>query len=312
MRAVLGPRPGRTRGRRRRCSRGWRSGTSRLLSVVLCADVGGDMSPLRLEDALGFGVRNVHFEVEVALRQRGRRPRRSRRWVTSATFGSSASWGCRHDDPEGHGARDPALTDAEKLLPGTTASLVGVHHSVVERVQEQALVGRPERAPRVSKLAPYHGLLCEKVKEYPTICASRLGDDGARAGLRRQRPHCAALRARSASGEVAAGRTWCASGCRASRRRSTGGTWVASRWREAFAPSGSSSCTWRTRACVCRVGPGSDGRIASSVAGPGRSRSSADRRASGSSTMPRPWCSSATAARRGCTPGYSSCGLASG
>ena len=34
------------------------------------------MSPLRLEDALGFGVRNVHFEVEVALRQRGRRPRR--------------------------------------------------------------------------------------------------------------------------------------------------------------------------------------------------------------------------------------------
>ena len=66
------------------------------------------------------------------------------------------------------------LTDAEKLLPGTTASLVGVHHSVVERVQEQALVGRSERAPRVSKLAPYHGLLCEKVKEYPTICASRL------------------------------------------------------------------------------------------------------------------------------------------
>ena len=44
------------------------------LSVVLCADAGGDTSALRLEDALGFGVRNVHFEVEVALRQRGRRP----------------------------------------------------------------------------------------------------------------------------------------------------------------------------------------------------------------------------------------------
>jgi transposase len=66
------------------------------------------------------------------------------------------------------------LTDAEKLLPGTAASLVGVHHGVVERVVEQAVVGRPERAPRVSKLAPYHGLLCEKLKEYPTICASRL------------------------------------------------------------------------------------------------------------------------------------------
>ena len=66
------------------------------------------------------------------------------------------------------------LTEAEKLLPGTAASLVGVHHSVVERVQEQAVIGRPERAPRVSKLALYHGFLCEKVKEYPTICASRL------------------------------------------------------------------------------------------------------------------------------------------
>jgi hypothetical protein len=46
------------------------------LCVVLCADVGGGTSPLRLEDALGFGVRNVHFDVEVALRQGRRRPRR--------------------------------------------------------------------------------------------------------------------------------------------------------------------------------------------------------------------------------------------
>jgi transposase len=67
------------------------------------------------------------------------------------------------------------LTDAEKLLPGTAASVVGVHHNVVERVVEQAVVGRVERAPRASKLGPYHGFLCEKLKEYPTICASRLG-----------------------------------------------------------------------------------------------------------------------------------------
>ena len=66
------------------------------------------------------------------------------------------------------------LTDAEKLSPGTAASLVGVHHSVVERVQDQAVVGRPERAPRVSKLAPYHGFVGEKLKEYPTIGATRL------------------------------------------------------------------------------------------------------------------------------------------
>ncbi|MGA3125049.1 MAG: IS21 family transposase, partial [Polyangiaceae bacterium] len=66
------------------------------------------------------------------------------------------------------------LVDTEKLPPGTAASLVGVHHAVVERVVEQAVIGRPERAPRVSKLAPYHGLVCEKLKQYPTICASRL------------------------------------------------------------------------------------------------------------------------------------------
>jgi hypothetical protein len=46
------------------------------LSVVLCADVEDGTSPLRLEDALGFGVRNVHFDVEVALRGGRRRPRR--------------------------------------------------------------------------------------------------------------------------------------------------------------------------------------------------------------------------------------------
>jgi hypothetical protein len=45
------------------------------LSVVLCAGDGDGTSPSRLEDALGFGVKNVHFEVEVAF-GRGRRPRR--------------------------------------------------------------------------------------------------------------------------------------------------------------------------------------------------------------------------------------------
>jgi transposase len=66
------------------------------------------------------------------------------------------------------------LTDAEKLPPGTAASQVGVHHSVVERVQEQAVAGRPEREPRSSKLEPYHGLIREKLRRYPTLCATRL------------------------------------------------------------------------------------------------------------------------------------------
>src|SRR6266567_4810535 len=66
------------------------------------------------------------------------------------------------------------LTDAEKLSPGTAASQVGVHHSVVERVQEQAVVGRPERARRPSKLAPYYDFIGEQLTSYPKICATRL------------------------------------------------------------------------------------------------------------------------------------------
>lgn len=76
MRAVLGPA---TRAHPRAAEtllEGLALWHQQALSVVLCADVLDGTSPLRLEDALGFGVRNVHFEVEVALRQRGRRPRR--------------------------------------------------------------------------------------------------------------------------------------------------------------------------------------------------------------------------------------------
>ncbi len=76
MRAVLGPA---TRAHSRAAEtllEGLALWHQQALSVVLCAEVGGDTSALRLEDALGFGVRNVHFEVEVALRERGRRPRR--------------------------------------------------------------------------------------------------------------------------------------------------------------------------------------------------------------------------------------------
>lgn len=76
MRAVLGP----ARRAHPRAAETLLEGLAlwhqQALSVVLCAGVGGDTSALRLEDALGFGVRNVHFEVEVALREQGRRPRR--------------------------------------------------------------------------------------------------------------------------------------------------------------------------------------------------------------------------------------------
>lgn len=76
MRAVLGPSTGAHPRAAETLLEGLALWHQQALSVVLCADAGGDTSALRLEDALGFGVRNVHFEVEVALRHRGRRPRR--------------------------------------------------------------------------------------------------------------------------------------------------------------------------------------------------------------------------------------------
>jgi hypothetical protein len=48
----------------------------RPLSVVLCADVGEASCVLNLTDGLGLGERNVHYEVELALRDHRRRGRR--------------------------------------------------------------------------------------------------------------------------------------------------------------------------------------------------------------------------------------------
>ena len=45
------------------------------LSVVLCADASDDGSAMGLYDALGYGVRTLHYEVGVAVR--GPRPRRT-------------------------------------------------------------------------------------------------------------------------------------------------------------------------------------------------------------------------------------------
>lgn len=45
------------------------------LSVVLCADGSDDGSAMGLYDALGYGVRTLHYEVGVAVR--GPRPRRT-------------------------------------------------------------------------------------------------------------------------------------------------------------------------------------------------------------------------------------------
>ena len=76
MRAVLGPATGAHPRAAETLLEGLALWHQQALSVVLCANVWDGTSPLRLEDALGFGVKNVHFEVEVAVCQGKRRPRR--------------------------------------------------------------------------------------------------------------------------------------------------------------------------------------------------------------------------------------------
>jgi hypothetical protein len=46
------------------------------LSVVLCADVEASLSATRMFDALGFGAKTVHYDVELALLGHPRRGRR--------------------------------------------------------------------------------------------------------------------------------------------------------------------------------------------------------------------------------------------
>jgi len=78
MRAVLGP----TTASHPRAAATLMEGLAlwhqQAISVVLCADVEVCSSATRMLDALGFGERTVHYEVEVALRDLRRRGRRIR------------------------------------------------------------------------------------------------------------------------------------------------------------------------------------------------------------------------------------------
>jgi hypothetical protein len=85
MRAVLGPASSAHPRAAQTLLEGLALWHQRPLCVVLCADAQGSTSALRLEDALGFGVRNLHFEVEVAVRGQGRR-RRERRLPGLGSF----------------------------------------------------------------------------------------------------------------------------------------------------------------------------------------------------------------------------------
>ena len=84
MRAILGP----TRASHPRAAATLLEGLSlwhqQALSVVLCADASASLSATRMLDELGFGVKTVHYDVEVAFRAP---PRRGRRLQGFGNFG---------------------------------------------------------------------------------------------------------------------------------------------------------------------------------------------------------------------------------
>ncbi len=108
------------------------------------------------------------------------------------------------------------LALVEGWPPGTIAKQVGVHHSVVTRVMDQAGLPRT-KASRPSMIEPFVDFILERLNEYPNLHASRLyemakkrGYPGAEdhfrhqvAKLRPRKPTEAYLRLRSLPGEQA-------------------------------------------------------------------------------------------------------------
>src|SRR5437879_3595748 len=108
----------------------------------------------------------------------------------------------------------------EKWPAGTIARHLHVHHATVARVLAQAGLPRHGVPARHSQIEPYLPFILQTLEKFPTLTASRLFGMVRERGYRggpdyfrhdRQRPICV-----------------CAA-CRASRRRSTGGTSAISR-----------------------------------------------------------------------------------
>lgn len=62
----------------------------------------------------------------------------------------------------------------EKWRPGTIATQLGIHHSVVDRVLAQAGLPKIERTRRASIIDPYLPFIIETLNEFPTLTATRL------------------------------------------------------------------------------------------------------------------------------------------
>lgn len=82
----------------------------------------------------------------------------------------------------------------------TIARQLGIHHSTVDRVLSQAGMPKAERTRRPSIVDPYHPLIIETLREFPTLTAARLlqmaRERGYRGGESQFRAHVAQLRPR--------------------------------------------------------------------------------------------------------------------
>lgn len=88
----------------------------------------------------------------------------------------------------------------EKWGVNTIARQLGIHHSTVDRVLSQAGMPKVGRAHRPSIVDPYHLLIIETLREFPSLTAARLcqmaRERGYRGGESQFRAHVAQLRPR--------------------------------------------------------------------------------------------------------------------
>ena len=72
------------------------------------------------------------------------------------------------------------LFHAEKWRVGTIAGQLGVHHTTVQRVLQQAGVEPKTIAPRPSIADPFVPFIVEQLEKYSGLCSSRLWKVGRR------------------------------------------------------------------------------------------------------------------------------------
>jgi hypothetical protein len=62
----------------------------------------------------------------------------------------------------------------EQWRVNTIVAQLGLHHSTVERVINQAGLPTPQRSQRGSIVEPFYPMILETLQQYPTLSATRL------------------------------------------------------------------------------------------------------------------------------------------